>query len=171
MVSRVNEKQATPTLAGKLDRLFRASGRGAAGPRGREPSYQQVAAAIEAAGGPTISATYVWQLRRGDRDNPTKAHLEALAAYFAIPVAYFFADEGAEQELVADAELRAAVQSEGVRRLAVRAADLPAESLDSVLQIVEVMRGVHGLPTAAADGTPAAQSKRASRRAVGPRAR
>ncbi len=151
-----------PTLADKLDRLFRVAGQ-AAGAGGREPSYQQVAAAIEDAGGPTISATYVWQLRRGDRDNPTKVHLEALAAYFGVPAAYFFADVQDDQGMITDAELRAAIQDERVRRIAIRSASLPAESLESILQIVEVMRGVHGLPVATTrGGAPARQSRRGS---------
>src|SRR6266540_436032 len=61
------------TLADKLDHLFRS-----VHPRGRgEYTYAEVAKAIEDRGGPTVSATYIWQLRKGRRDNPTKRHLEA----------------------------------------------------------------------------------------------
>lgn len=144
------------TLADKLDRLFQV----AAQTEGREVSHQQVASEVEAAGGPTISATYLWQLRRGSRDNPTKAHLEALAAYFEVPVAYFF-DDARDEAVIADVELRAAVRDDRVRRIALRAAALPGDSLDSILQIVEVMRGVHGLPVAASSGhAPTGRSRR-----------
>ena len=67
------------TLAKKIDRLFKTvhPGRG-------EYTHEQVADAIRQAGGPTISATYVWQLRKGIRDNPTKRHLEALSGFFGV---------------------------------------------------------------------------------------
>src|SRR5262245_58009687 len=66
------------TLADKVERLFRTIY-----PRGRGPySLEEVAEAIRRQGGPTISATYIWQLRRGLKDNPTKKHLEALAEFF-----------------------------------------------------------------------------------------
>src|SRR5690242_13076951 len=79
------------TLAAKLDRLFRSIH-----PRGRgEYTFEEVADAVRRAGGPTISATYVWQLRKGLRDNPTKKHLEALADFFGVSPVYFFDDAAA----------------------------------------------------------------------------
>ena len=66
--------EATPptprTLADKIDHLFKIV-RAAKG----EYTHEQVAKAIEERGGPTISASYLWQLRKGLRDNPTKRHL------------------------------------------------------------------------------------------------
>ncbi len=86
-------------LADKLDHLFRS-----VHPRGRgEYTYAEVAKAIEDRGGPTVSATYIWQLRKGRRDNPTKRHLEALADFFGVRPAYFFDDAEAERT---DARLR-----------------------------------------------------------------
>lgn len=103
-------REAAGTLAGKLDRLFAAvhpAGRG-------EYSYEEVAAALRAAGGPTISGTYVWQLRKGLRDNPTKKHLEALASFFGISPSYFFNEEAAER-IDAELELLAAMRDASVR--------------------------------------------------------
>src|SRR3712207_2621017 len=86
------------TLAAKLDRLF-----GAQHARGHPRySYQRVAAAIQAQAGPTLSASYLWQLHKGVKDNPTKHQLEALAAFFGVPPDYFFDDEAAAR---LDAEL------------------------------------------------------------------
>jgi transcriptional regulator with XRE-family HTH domain len=45
---------------------------------------------------PTASGTYVWQLRTGRRDNPTKNHIEGLAKLFGVPVKYFFEEDTAE---------------------------------------------------------------------------
>jgi hypothetical protein len=41
---------------------------------------------------PTDPATYLRQLRKGLRDNPTKRHLEALADFFGVAPIYFFDD-------------------------------------------------------------------------------
>lgn len=127
------------TFAGKLEALFRS----VQGPRG-EYSLEEVAAGIRARGGPTISASYVWQLRKGLKDNPTKKHMEALADFFGVPAAYFHDDDAAtrvEAELVALAALRDA----GVRRVALRAAGLSPESLAAIASIVESARQVEGL--------------------------
>lgn len=75
------------TMAEKLDHLFRT-----VHPPGRTYTHQEVADAIAARGGPTISGPYLWQLRKGLRDNPTKRHIEALSAFFGVPVSYFFDD-------------------------------------------------------------------------------
>jgi transcriptional regulator with XRE-family HTH domain len=87
-----------PSLAERLDRLFRT----VLDDQQKEYSHDDVARAIRKRGGPTISATYVWQLRKGLRDNPTKNHIEALAGFFGVPASYFFDDDDAvriEEEL------------------------------------------------------------------------
>ena len=80
------------TLADKLDRLIQANG---------SPSLEKVAQAILERGGPTISVSYLWLLRTGQKDNPTLRHLEAIAGYFGVPPAYFFDDDLTEQDAVA----------------------------------------------------------------------
>ena len=133
-------RQPAPSLAEKLDRLFRAvrpAGRG-------EYSYQEIADAIRAEGGPTISATYLWQLRKGIRDNPTKNHLAALARFFGVSPAYFFDDDAAE---VVDAQLclLAAMRDTSVRTVALRAAGLSVESLAAVQAVIDHARRLEGL--------------------------
>ena len=123
------------TLAEKVNRLFQnihPSGRG-------EYSNEEVASAIRTRGGPTISATYLWQLRKGIRDNPTKKHLEALADFFGVPPSYFFDDEVTER---IDAELRllVALRDSSVRQIALRAFGLSAESLSKIAEMVEWVR-------------------------------
>jgi transcriptional regulator with XRE-family HTH domain len=130
------------TLSEKLDHLFRTVHPADRG----EYSHQEVADGVHRLGGPTISASYVWQLRRGDRDNPTMRHLEALAAFFGVPPAYFFdEDEAAAQAIRSELELLAALRDAGVRRIALRAVGLPPKSLLSVEQMIDLVRGLSGL--------------------------
>jgi transcriptional regulator with XRE-family HTH domain len=134
------------TLADKLNHLF-ATVRPAKG----EYTHEQVATAIEQAGGPTISATYVWQLRKGLRDNPTKHHLEALASFFGVPPSYFFDDELAAR-VDEQLELLAAFRDPQVRELAVKASGLSPETLKTVLDMVDRARELEGLPHVPATG-------------------
>jgi ESX-1-secreted protein regulator len=134
-----------PNLASKLDRLFRSIHRR----DGAEYSYEEVARAIRSRGGPTISATYIWQLRTGKRDNPTKGHLEALANFFGVSPAYFF-DERAAAGVDAQLELLAAMRDAEVSQIALRSFGLSSETLRAIAQIVENARKAEGLPPAGA---------------------
>ena len=134
---------ATPKgpLARKLDRLFQT-----VHPPGRgEYSFEDVAEAIRARGGPTISATYLWQLRKGLRDNPTKHHLEALADCFGVTPAYFF-DEPATEHLDAQLDLLLAWRHADIRAVAIRLSGLSPGSLRAIATIVEQLRRLEALP-------------------------
>src|SRR3954466_4572585 len=129
---RASDGVAPMTLAEKLDRLFQT-----VRPRdGGEFTFEEVAEGIRGRGGRTVSATYVWQLRKGLRDNPTKKHLEALADVFGVSPAHFFDDEAASR---VDAELRrlTALHDASMRHLAVRAFGLSPESLAAIAGVVE----------------------------------
>src|SRR5262249_773977 len=118
------------TLADKVNHLYHTMH-----PADRaEYSNEEVAAAIRARGGPTISATYLWELRKGLRDNPTRKHLEALADFFGVSPAYFFDDEAAAR---IDAELRllVALRDGPVRHLALRAHGLSHASLAKIAEM------------------------------------
>jgi transcriptional regulator with XRE-family HTH domain len=132
---------AERTLAGKLDHLFRTVHPGARG----EYTFEEVASAIRDRGGPTISATYIWQLRKGIRDNPTKRHLEALAGFFGVPPAYFF-DDAAAERIEAELELLSALRDAPIRQIALRAAGLSPKSLGAITEMVERVRELEGLP-------------------------
>jgi transcriptional regulator with XRE-family HTH domain len=141
---------AGSTFAARLDHLFRT-----VHPQGRgEYSYREVAKAIDDRHGPTtISASYLNQLRTGVKDNPTKRHIEALATFFGVPAAYFF-DDGAASRIDAELDLLAALRDSGVRQIAMRAAGLPPQGLESVRQMIELARSVSGLEAAEdTDGT------------------
>ena len=147
------------TLAEKLDYLFRT-----VHPRNRgEYSYEEAAEVIGRRGGPTISANYLWLLRKGLRDNPTKKHLEALADFFGVPVAYFFDDEVAAR-VDAQLDLLATLRDADVRQLALRAAALSPESLRASADMVERARQLEGVPETA-DQRPGRRRGRPWRRA------
>ncbi|MGW4058133.1 helix-turn-helix domain-containing protein [Amycolatopsis sp. NPDC004747] len=129
------------TLAAKIDHLFRT-----VRPRsGKEYSFEEVAEAIRGSDGATISATYLWQLRKGVRDNPTRRHLEALARFFGVPPAYFF-DESTATQVDAELALLAALRDASVRQIALRASGLSPKTLNAITQLVESAREIEGLP-------------------------
>ena len=134
-----DDAPARRSLADKLDHLFSV-----VHPAKGEYTYDQVSKAIEERGGPTISAAYIWQLRKGVRDNPTKRHLEALAEFFGVPPSYFF-DEEAAHRVDAELELLAALRDHDVRQVALRASGLSSGSLAAIAAMIEQARQLEGL--------------------------
>jgi transcriptional regulator with XRE-family HTH domain len=119
------------SISEKLDRLFRQ-----VRPAGQaEPSYMAVAEAIRAGQGVQISHTYIWQLRTGRRDNPTVAHLTALATYFGVPVAYFLDDEQFRR-VDAQLELLQTLRDAGVTEIAMRAADVSPSGRKAISEVI-----------------------------------
>lgn len=129
-----SEDLAGTTLAGKIDRLFRIVRRA-----DREQySHEEVARACREATGDSFSATYLWQLRTGRRDNPTKRHLEALAQFFQVPVAYFF-DDGEGAQIAAELRLLGALRDAGVRSVALRAVNLSPEGMGTISDMIDLI--------------------------------
>jgi ESX-1-secreted protein regulator len=131
----------TGALAERVDHLFRT----VRASDGGEYTFEEVAEAIKARGGPTISASYVWQLRKGQRDNPTKRHLEALAEFFGVPPAYFF-DDAEAARIDAELALLTSLRHTSVRQIALRATGLSEKSLATISDMVERVRELEGLP-------------------------
>ncbi len=128
------------SLAAKLDHLFRT-----VHPPGRgEYTYEEVSSAIAEGGGPTISGSYVWQLRKGVKDNPTRRNMEALCEFFGVPPGYFFDDALAER---VDGQLRllTVMRDAGVEKIMLRSAGLPTEDLDALSGMIEHLRSMRGL--------------------------
>lgn len=123
-----------PTLAARIDRLFDVVRR----PDRRPYTHGEVARACREASGESFSATYLWQLRTGRRDNPTKRHLEALAAFFQVPVAYFF-DDDQGAKIAEELDLLGALRDAAVRQVALRAVTLSTEGLDTVTDLIEAI--------------------------------
>jgi len=136
----VPENPEERPLADKIDLLFRTVRR----PDGTEYSYEAIAEELRKADGPTVSAAYLWQLRKGNRDNPTKAHLEALASFFGVPASYFFEDESSEK-ITEQLETLAKLSELGVQQLAFRSADLSPQAQQEILKAIENARTQEGL--------------------------
>ncbi|GIE89909.1 helix-turn-helix domain-containing protein [Actinoplanes regularis] len=124
-------------LAQRIDKLFKT-----VKPKGREFTYEEVAQGCEAIGG-SFSKTYVWQLRTGLRENPTKRHLEALAAFFGVPVGYFFDDEAAAR-IDEQIELAIALRDASVRDIALRTMSMDEATRRSIAQIVREVGNIRG---------------------------
>lgn len=141
------------TLADKLNYLFaRTTTRD-----GQEFSNEQAASAIVATG-VTISQSYIWQLRRGRKDNPTFKHLQALAKFFGVPVSYFFDDEVTdrvneqlEQLRAEQARLNEIMGSSDAQLMALRAGELSPQGRRQVMDLLDV---VHRLEQAERDTGP-----------------
>jgi transcriptional regulator with XRE-family HTH domain len=139
----VSEGPAQPvarTLPEKLDYLF-ATVR----PPGqyREYTHEEIAERARAAGH-SISASYVHALRRKHGKSPQMRALEAIAAAFGVPVAYFFNDRVAAQ-LEQNLELIAALNRPEVRAVAMAAAELSPESIQTLWALVARVRDLEGL--------------------------
>lgn len=126
-----------------LDHLFRK-----VHPPGRGPyTYAEVAQAIQEASGDEgrgISASAIQQLRSGQKKNPTRHTIKALADFFGVPAGYFFDDEVAERTK-AEIQLAAAMRDEDVRRVALRASGLSPASLHMLTTVIEQARTLEGL--------------------------
>lgn len=129
----------TDSLAHKLNTLFSTMV-----PAGRGPyTNEEAARAITAAGVP-ISGSYIWLLRKGQRDNPTLKHLEGLAKFFGIPPTYFF-DDQVTDTVNAELALLMALRDAQVQRVALRTVGLSQKSLKSINDVIERVRELEGL--------------------------
>ncbi|MDQ7910949.1 XRE family transcriptional regulator [Phytohabitans sp. ZYX-F-186] len=149
------------TLADKINQLFRTIH-----PRDRGPySNEEVASAIRD-GGESMSATYLWMLRRGERTNPTMRHLQALAGFFGVAPAYFF-DEAVTRRTDRDLELLSSLRQLGAKRVALRtvleSAGLSEASQRLVQQVVDRCLELEGLSDAAKPEAPSGASRREAR--------
>ncbi|GGW46347.1 helix-turn-helix domain-containing protein [Streptomyces caelestis] len=135
-----------PTFADRLNHLFHT-----VAPAGRGPYSTDEVARVISATGVSISSSYIWLLRNGQRNNPTLRHIGALAKFFGVPPAYFFDDRVAE-EVDAELEFLVSLRDVGVQRIALRAAGLSPESLQSISDIIERIRDLEGLPKDTSDG-------------------
>lgn len=129
------EQPPSHALADRINRLFDLVRR----PNRQPYSNDEVARACREATGESFSATYVWQLRTGRRDNPTKRHLEALAGFFHVPPAYFF-DDSQSGEIAEQLELLGALRDAGVRSIALRAVSLSPQALGTVSDLIDIIR-------------------------------
>lgn len=125
----------------KLNHLFNA----VRDPRGEPYSPEYVSAWLRTNDGPTMSTSYLYMLRKGERDNPTKSHIEALAQFFQVPPAYFFDDELTDR-VNAQLDLLAAIRGRGVRDIAMRSAALHDDARQIVTDLLNSLEGFRTRP-------------------------
>jgi transcriptional regulator with XRE-family HTH domain len=135
------ERSDPGVLAQRLRYLFENKRR----PDGKRYSYRDVLKAIDARGGPSMSVGYLSQLVTGVRKNPMMDAVQALAAFFEVPLSYFDAHENTA-ETNEKLKLVAALQHAGVQDVATHAVGLPPESIELVLSMIDRVRQVDGLP-------------------------
>ncbi|MEV4144415.1 XRE family transcriptional regulator [Amycolatopsis sp. NPDC049691] len=128
-------------FADKLNHLFAVT----KSPEGEEYSNDFAADSITVAG-TKISGTYIWQLRKRKRDNPTIKHVEGLAKFFGVPVNYFFDDGVTDRvdrqlrELAAEQErVKANAGDQEAQRIAMRAGELTPDRRQLVMDLLDVV--------------------------------
>ena len=120
-------------------------------PNGRGPYLlQEVAAAITAEGDVKMSASYLSQLRSGQKTNPSAAAVNALATFFHVDPKYFFDDDYASR-MDRDLEMLVKLRDSGVRNIAARAADLSPTSRQTIESLIETLRKAEGLTEVSVD--------------------
>ena len=122
------------TLAERLDNLFKTMRQG---PRG-EYTTQEVCDGIRAQGGPTISAVYLWQLRKGHRNNPTLEHLGALAQFFGVSPSYFLDED--VSDIDEQLALLGLVHDPQIREIALRAAQLSPAGRRNAAEMIGILQ-------------------------------
>ena len=129
-------------LAQRLNRLFAT-----VHPAGRGPwTLREVADAINSEAGETIiSASYLSQLRAGQRREPSHSRMAAIARFFGVDVDYFSPEVSAE-DADRQTEVLTAMRDAGVRAIALRAHGLSEPSLAAVLAVIENARRLENLP-------------------------
>ena len=125
---------ATPdsgeTFATKLHRLFQAVRRDDGSPYTPREVAEEVTSH-----GHSLSKGYVYDLLKG-KSEPSHALVQALAAFFAVPLEYF-ADTERGHELGSQYEILAELGERNVRELAQRARGLSPQALRSVLDFID----------------------------------
>ena len=129
-------------LARRLNHLFAT-----VHPAGRGPyTLREVADAINREAGETIiSASYLSQLRAGQRSEPSHSRLLAIARFFGVDVDYFSAQVSVE-DAARQTEVLTAMRDAGVRAIALRAYGLSEASIAAVLAVIDNARRLENLP-------------------------
>lgn len=117
------------TLADKLELLFATFTQ----PDGSPYSYQDVENGTDHA----VTAAYVWKLRAGKATNPSYRVLEAIAAFFDVPIDYFASEQIVSDDYLQRLKLAVELDKEGVAQIALRAGQLDAQGRQAILDMME----------------------------------
>jgi len=129
-------------FAQRLNRLFRS-----VHPKDRRPySTPEAAKQINAAAGRSvISATYLWQLRKGKRADPTLSRVTAIARLFNVKLD-FFNEARPEEPSRRELALAQALQKPDICELACLTDGLSRESTAALVALSRSLREIEGLP-------------------------
>lgn len=117
------------TFAARLNRLFAV-----VHPPDRGPYTNQDVIQILAMRGTRISATYLSQLRTGQRRKPSKQKIEAIAGFFGVRTDYFTdRDEAYRRAVEADLDALELAHDPGVRLLLTALTSLPPAVRERVM--------------------------------------
>ncbi|MFI1171898.1 helix-turn-helix domain-containing protein [Streptomyces melanogenes] len=105
---------------------------------GQRYSNEQVAAAIRKSG-VVISQSYIWQLRRKKKTNPTLRHLQALADFFRVPVSYFFESGICDHLEPVMSNFEETAKDSQIRLIAMRTEGLSEARRRQVLEFLDVI--------------------------------
>ncbi len=121
-------------------------------PGTKEFSNAHVARTISSYGDDSCTGAYIGMLRKGER-TPTITLLPLLARFFGVEAGYFVEDEITRK--VADQfELLRKLSEAGVREIALRAMGLSDTSQRKVLEAIDAVREMEGLPADPERGSP-----------------
>jgi transcriptional regulator with XRE-family HTH domain len=133
------------SIAGRLENLIASAER-----MGRGVMDSQHIAALTQELGHPLTSSYIAQLRRGSRTNPTIDSLRVLAAVFGVPISYFFPQDTAPDDQprpLASVETPSSGAGQGSATLGGGSASLAASSLPAKLaELFERSRGIDGRP-------------------------
>lgn len=112
----------------KLDFLFSTI----LSPDGDEYTYKEVAEGTKG----VVSTSYVWNLRKGKKRNPSRDKIEALARFFNVSPSCFFDEVDIKKTLRLDERILEAINDPKIREIALRALDLNKKSKEFILAMV-----------------------------------
>lgn len=123
------------SFADRLNSLFEV----VIDPRTRKPyTTKEVSDRVQAIGG-RVSAPYLSQLRHGHAERPAYDVVGALASFFGVRMEFFYDDNYAEETIEKLREANKYLANPNIVELAQRAAELPEESFQNLIGIVEQM--------------------------------
>jgi transcriptional regulator with XRE-family HTH domain len=118
-----------PTIAERLRHLLDTHRR----PNGKPWSIRHIVASLNAQGYPAITRNIITALLNGTVTDPKLSHLVALAAFFQVPVTYFFESRDAVAE--EEALISLAMQDTHIRRIVVETARLSAAGQTNIVKL------------------------------------
>lgn len=136
-----NNRLQTDNLAARINTCFEMR----RAPNAPPLSNSAAARAITAHTGVPISATYLWQMRKGLKTNPTMAHVKAIAAFLGVPAMYLV-DDDHDPRLEADLVLLHELRQSGALEVLPRVAGLSPQTLSAVACLLDHLRTLEKLP-------------------------